>query len=706
MKTRPSLAEIRVDFSLKREVFFVVIGSVLGAVAMIIPRMLFEVGMGLPYYITWIAFGHVIGVYSPQSASAGIAIHMLTAISIGIVIGIFLYKSGILIISKVSNGLLYGLFAGSVVFIIFFIPVYQFVLAPEIIRTIPQVMPTMSEIDATKEIANNLPMTFLGSVIMHLVYGITVGFVSSLLSIKFGARYRCSKCDISFSRIDSYKKHIELIHGVKPIEQKHVLILGGGFAGIEVLKQLQKAFQNDIAVDITLVSKDNFFLFTPMLPEVSSGMIETRNIVTPIRAFCNRARFYEAKVQSIDLYSKEVIISHAIGKQTNPVDWRYHVLKYDYLVVAMGNETNFFGMEDVATHAYTIKSLGDAIVLRNHVINMLEQADIEHEDKLLKERLMTFVVVGGGFSGVETVGELNDFVRDSVKYFYHNIDEKKDLRVILVNSGGRILPEVTEDMSKFALEKLRSNGVDVILNTRLTEANSDSVKLNNGSTIFCHTIVWAGGGKPIPLIQSLPCKHDKSGKIVSNEYLEFQPEDNVAQIEDVNTTAKIQHHDHNNKSESCLFALGDCSSVIDSNTGSPYPPTAQHALRQGRIAANNIISKIRKSLLYDNNYSDTNKKIKNEKKKFDYKTKGMMALIGKRNGVGVLLRYKLHGFMAWSLWRSYYLANLPTIQKKLRVAADWILDLFFKRDVTRLKTPIEEKTSNLDNGIRDKEKTK
>src|SRR5918992_2616721 len=688
MNTKPSLTEIRIDFSLKREAFFVVIGSVLGALTMVIPRMLFEVGMGLPYYLTWIAFGHVVGVYSPQSASAGIAIHMLTAILIGIVVGIFLYKSGILIISKVSNGLLYGLFVGSVVFIIFFIPVYQFVLAPEIIRTIPQVMPTMSEIDVTKEIANNLPMTLLGSVIMHLVYGITVGFVSSLLSIKFGARYRCPKGDISFSRIDSYRKHIELIHGVKPIEQKHVLILGGGFAGIEVLKQLQKAFQNDIAVDITLVSKDNFFLFTPMLPEVSSGMIETRNIVTPIRAFCNRARFYEAKVHSINLHDKKVVISHAIGKQTKPVDWRYHVLKYDYLVVAMGNETNFFGMKDVATHAYTIKSLGDAIVLRNHVINMLEQADIEHEDKPLKESLMTFVVVGGGFSGVETVGELNDFVRDSIKYFYHNIDENKDLRVILVNSGGRILPEVTDDLSKFALEKRKSNGVEVILNTRLTEANSDSVKLNNGSTIFCHTIVWAGGGKPVPLIESLPCKHDKGGKIVTNEYLEFQPEDNILQFEEGSTAAKIQHNNNNNP-ESCLFALGDCSSVIDSNTGSPYPPTAQHALRQGRIAANNIISKIREDSLYDSNYSNTNIKIKIEKKKFDYKTKGMMALIGKRNGVGILIGHKVQGFAAWSIWRSYYLANLPTIQKKLRVAVDWIIDIFFNRDVTRLKTSTE-----------------
>ena len=207
-----------------------------------------------------------------------------------------------------------------------------------------------------------------------------MGVVSSLLSIRFGSRYRCSKCDISFSRIDSYQKHIKLVHGDIPIQQKRILILGGGFAGIQVLMQLQEAFQNDIGVDLTLVSRDNFFLFTPMLPEVSSGMIETRNIVTPVRAFCNRARFYEADIDAIDLQNKDIVISHALGRQSNPIGRRSHILKFDYLVIALGNETNFFGMENVIKNSFTIKTIGDAIVLRNHVINMLEQADIEHED--------------------------------------------------------------------------------------------------------------------------------------------------------------------------------------------------------------------------------------------------------------------------------------------------------------------------------------
>ena len=646
--------KIRVDFSLKREVFFVVIGAIVGAVTFVIPKAIFEVGMGLPYYLTWVAFGHIVGVYSSESVVAGIAIHMLTAISIGIVVGIFLYKSGILNISKLSNGILYGLFAGSIVFAAFFIPVYQFVLAPEIARTMKAMDLYMTQAEEAYEVTDkNFVTLMVGSIITHLVFGVTLGLVSSFLSIRFGSRYRCSICDISFSRIDSYQKHVELVHGAKPIQQKHILILGGGFAGVKVLTQLQKAFQNDVSIDITLISRDNFFLFTPMLPEVSSGMIETRNIVTPVRAFCNRAKFYEANIELVDLKNKQVVITHAIGKQTDPIEWRSHTLNYDYLVVALGSETNFFGMTEVARNAFTVKTISDAIVLRNHVINMLEQADLEHDDINLRKSLMTFVVVGGGFSGVETVGELNDFVRDSIKHFYHNL-EVKDVRVILVNSGRRILPEVTDDLADFALQKLRENEVQVMLNTRLIGVTHDGVSLNDGNVISSNTMIWSGGARPDPLISGLQCKHDNNGRMITNNYLE------------------VQGH------EDSVFALGDCASIIDPNTGNPCPPTAQHALRQGKIAVNNIFSKIRESEHH-------------KKKVFDYKTKGVMTLIGRRNGVGILLGIKVQGFTAWFFWRFYYLSTLPTVQKKLRVMTDWLIDLFFKRDVTRLKTPLEEK---------------
>jgi NADH dehydrogenase len=589
---RRKATEIRVDFSLKREVFFVVIGALLGAVSMLIPTI-FEVGMGIPYYTTWVAFGHVVGVYSSYAAYAGISIHTITSISIGVVVGVFLYKTGILNISKISNGLIYGLFAGSIILVVFFIPVYLLVLLPEIDRTMYAMIQESSynEYESTSSFSQySFPLVIVSYVIMHLVFGITVGLTSSILSIKFGTRYRCSKCDISFSRIDSYKKHM------------------------------------------------------------------TRHIVTPLRVFCNRAKFYEADVESIDMDNKQVVISHRIGKQTNPIEWRSHVLKYDYLVIALGSETNFFGMNEASKQAFTLKSLGDAIVLRNHVINMLEQADIEHEDLNLRTSLLTFLVIGGGFSGVEIVGELNDFVLDSINHFYHNL-EKAKIRRVLVNSGARILPEVTEELSEFALQKLRENGIEVILNTRVIDITSQGVKLNDGTNISTQTIIWAGGGKPPSLLSGLSCEHDKSGRLVTNDFLEV-----------------IGHTES-------VMALGDCASITDPNTGKSCPPTAQHAIRQGKIAAINLISTIKDQV--------------NAKKKFDYKTKGVMTLIGKRNGVGILLGYKIQGFAAWWVWRSYYLLNLPTVEKKLRVMVDWFIDLFFKRDVTRLKTPMEETSVKL-----------
>lgn len=645
------MTEVRVDFSFRREVFFVVIGAIVGAIVMVVPKTIFEVGMGLPYYLTWIVFGRLVGVYSSASVFAGMALHMATAVTIGTVVGIFLYKSGILNISKLSNGLLYGLFAGFIVFVVFFIPVQQLLLGPEIARILAEIDNSITESEAAHQISNNLLTIMLGSIVMHLVFGAALGIFSSALSIKFGSRYRCAQCDISFSRIDSHQKHMELVHGAKPIQLTKILILGGGFGGVEVLQKLQNVFQNDVGIDITLVSKDNFFLFTPMLPEVSSGMIETRHIVTPVRVFCKRARFYEANVQSIDLEKKEIMIAHVIGRQTNTNTMCYHKLEYDYLVLAMGSKTNFFGMQDVEMNSFTIKSVGDAMAIRNHVINMLEQADMEHENSELKKTLMTFVVVGGGFAGVETVGELNDFLRDSIKDFYHNIDEK-DIRIILVNAGGRLLPEVSDDLAEFGLQKLRESGVEVMLNTRVASVTTETVTLSSGLTIPTHTTVWTGGITSNQLIANLQCDHDKSGRIVVNNNLELPKHPGV-------------------------FSIGDSACVMDPNTGKPYPPTAQHALRQGSVCAYNIVSAIKGR----------------RKIEFSYKTKGMMAKIGKRNGVGILFGYKVQGFAAWWMWRSYYLANLPTADKKLRVMADWAIDLFFRRDVTRLKTLTEERES-------------
>src|SRR5918999_376338 len=720
-KESTPISEFKIDFSFRREVLFIIAGALVGAIVYVIPITVFAIEEGSSYYLTWIVFGHIAGVYSSSLTSviiAGFMLHVLTAICIGIIAGLFLYKTNILNISKPSNGLKYGLFVGSLVFVIFAIPVQEFVLGPEFARTIgnnnttttttantspsaatesSQPMVSKPSISSNQIIINQL-RAISNSLIINLVFGITLGLFSSFLSRKFGARYRCPKCDISFSRVDSLQHHLEFVHGSKPIHPKRILILGGGFAGVEVLRRLQDRFQNDVSIDITMVSKDNFFLFTPMLHEVASGMIETRHIVTPIRAFCNRAKFYAAKVESIDLNNRQVQIELPLSSPsttntnsrnvTNPSTTttsyqkqgqgsdhlllsdarrtQLDKLSYDYLVVALGSETKFFGMSDIEKHALTIKSWNDAIIIRNYVIHQLEQAELQlrqqpfSDDKENKgsisysanrENLLTFVVIGGGFAGVETAGELNDFLRDAVNDYYHNI-ESKDIRVIILQAGNRLLPEMSEELANFAMQRLIKSRVEVILNARVTGATANSVELKDGRSISTNTIIWSGGVAPNPITEMLPCERDeKSGRIVVDKRLEVRGYPGV-------------------------FAIGDCAFIIDPNNGNPYPPTAQHAIREGTVAANNMISLIEGKL--------------RRKKVFNYKTKGMMASIGKRNGVGAILGIEVQGFLAWWIWRMYYLANLPTLQKKIRVIADWTLDIFFKRDVTMLKTILED----------------
>jgi NADH dehydrogenase len=450
----------------------------------------------------------------------------------------------------------------------------------------------------------------------------------------------------------------------KSFNPQHIVILGGGFAGIGVLKKLQKKFQKDSDVEITLVSKDNFILFTPMLPEIVSGMIETRHIVTPVREFCKKAKYFEANIKSIDFDNKKVSISHIIGRYTSKKGQQgdkvidnihEHTLNYDYLVIALGSENNFFGNKDIENNSFTMKSIDDAIALRNHIIRILEQANIEQDNHDLRKSLLTFVVVGGGFSGVETVGSVNDFVRDTIRQYYPNI-YMTDVRIILVSATDKILEQIDEGLGKFALEKLEENGVEFIMNSKVKGATKEKAILDNDTEIPCYTIIWTAGVTQNDLIANLSCEHGKGHRILANNYLEVKNYENE------------------------VYALGDCASVTDPHTGNPYPPTAQHAIRQSDIVANNIMLSI-----YEKRRGKE-KLEENKKKKFNYKTKGMMAQIGKRTGVAILFgKIKLHGFLAWWLWRTYYLANLPTIKKKLKVVGDWTSDILFKPDVSQVQ---------------------
>lgn len=445
--------------------------------------------------------------------------------------------------------------------------------------------------------------------------------------------HRCNKCHLEFQKKRTLEQHIQYIHKSDFPSVKKILILGGGFGGVNILRDIQKMFQDKVNVDISIVNQENFFLFTPMLPEVASGMIHPRDISIPIRTFCKRAKFYQAVVSSIDLEQKLVTI-------TRLFDGKVHALEYDYLVLALGSVTNFFGNINIEKHSFTIKTIEDAIGIRNHAINMLENAG-QTSDPDLQQKLMTFTVVGGGFAGVETIGELNHLIRESASRMYPNINREK-INMVLVSSKNGILPEVSESLSKKAMKYLKNHGVKVLTNTKAIDADEDYVLLDNNKKIPCTTLIWTGGVTVDPVISELKCEHEKSGKVQVDKFLRLIGYPNV-------------------------FALGDCAEIIDIATGKPYPPTAQHAIHQSQTVSHNL------------NVSLTGKDKMNQ---FSYHSNGMMATIGKRNAIVSIFGYNLQGIIPWLIWRTYYVLQMPSIGKKIKVILDWTVDSFFKRDLT------------------------
>ncbi|MDE1842977.1 MAG: NAD(P)/FAD-dependent oxidoreductase [Thaumarchaeota archaeon] len=428
-----------------------------------------------------------------------------------------------------------------------------------------------------------------------------------------------------------------------------ILILGGGFAGSNILREMQKQQRDD--VEITLVSQDNFFLFTPMLPEVSSGMLHASDITTPIRSFCKTANFCHAKITSIDLQNRNVSLIRIFDEKET-------TLEYDYLVLALGSKDNFFGNVNIENFAFTIKTLEDAIAIRNHIISVLECADQE-KDQILQEQLLRFVIVGGGFAGVEIATEIHHFLHDATKNYYKNIDPKK-IKTIIISARDGILPEVGDDLGKFALEYVQKSGIEVYVNTKALDAGENHVLLSDNTIIPCATLVWAGGVTVDPLIASLKCEHGQSGRLVVDQYL------------------RLKDNTH-------VFALGDCAHLVDAKNNLVYPTTAQIAIRQAKLVSDNLFAEITGNA--------------NLVKPFEYHNKGVMATIGKRTGVALLNGRQVHGFPAWLLWRTFYWLHLPTREKKLKVGFDWILGTIFRADImtvgfikkktlSRLETPI------------------
>ena len=413
--------------------------------------------------------------------------------------------------------------------------------------------------------------------------------------------------------------------------QTRVVVLGGGFGGVYTALHLERMLGPSAA--ITLVSRENFFLFTPMLHEVAASDIDITHVVSPLRALLRRTSVFVGEVQGVDGQARTVTVTHGAGAHP-------HRLSYDHLVIALGSITNFYGLPGLDRYALTMKTLGDAIHLRNEVIAAMEEAD--GECVAVDAEPLTCVVVGGGFAGVETVAGLNDFVHDGLRY-YRRLGPGR-VRVVLIHSGSVILPELGEKLGRYAQQELARSGVEIVTNARVAACDADGIRLSDGRSIHSRLVVWTAGTSPHPLIHALPCQLDH-GRIVVDETLAVPGWQGV-------------------------WALGDCAVVPDHRTGKPYPPTAQHAIREAKTVARNIAATMAGRPLVP----------------FRFRTLGQLAAIGRRAGVARVFGVNFSGFFAWWLWRTIYLSKLPRLDRKIRVAIDWTLDLLFAKDFVQFLT--------------------
>ena len=414
-----------------------------------------------------------------------------------------------------------------------------------------------------------------------------------------------------------------------------VVIIGGGFGAIYTALGLERGLRPEDRTEVTLISPENFFLFTPMLAEIVSSQIDTSHAINPIRRMFKRTRFVEGLAVGIDLDARKVRVHHP-----NDEEREY---PYDHLVIGVGAQTGYFGMEDVQKNSYTAKTLGDAILLRNRIIALLEIAEVEDNPEARAE-ILTVVLAGGGFTGVEMAGEINDLFRGAAKS-YPGI-QQRDIRVILVEAKDRILPEFDAQLATFAANRLRASGVEVRTNTTVSGATDREVRIKGADSIPTRTLIWNTGVAPNPLITGSDLPKTGRGWIEVDAHMRVNGRPGV-------------------------WALGDCAQIPDPlKPGHDQPALAQHAIREASQLASNILAAIRGQ----------------PTEPFQYRTLGQMATLGHYNGVGTILSVRVWGFVAWALWRTYYLWRLPRLEKRLRVATDWTVDLIFGRDISQIQT--------------------
>jgi NADH dehydrogenase len=417
-------------------------------------------------------------------------------------------------------------------------------------------------------------------------------------------------------------------------KKTRILILGAGFGGTYAALRLEKTLARRDDCEVTLVDRCNFILFTPMLHEVAASDLDPSDIVNPIRKMLRRVTFFEAMVERIDLDQKKVEICYGFPRQSR-------MLEFDHLVVALGSTTKFFD-DDTSKNAVEMKTLGDALFLRNRMIGVMESANVT-EDESIRRRLLTFVVAGGGFAGVETIGAMNDFLQEAIRY-YPRLDPKM-LRVVLVHPGEVLLPEFSKPLGEYTGKKLSKAGIDIRYKTKVQTYDGTTVKIDPGESIEAGTLLWTAGVAPDRLVERLPLKKEK-GRIVVNGCMQSDERPGI-------------------------WAVGDAASIPNPHDGGkPYAATAQAAIRQGSVLAKNIEACI----------------LGGTQKPFNYRIMGQLAAIGQRTGTAQIFGFRFSGFFAWFLWRGTYLWKLPGLEKKIRVGISWALDLVFTRDLVQLIT--------------------
>ena len=396
-------------------------------------------------------------------------------------------------------------------------------------------------------------------------------------------------------------------------------MIGGGFAGAYVARELGDR-------GATVVSKDNFMLYTPLLPEAASGTLEPRHCVVPLRAMCPHAELILGTVTALDLEARAATVETDEGTQT---------VGGQELVLALGAVPRTLPIPGLAEHGLSFKTLADAINLRNHVLHQLEAADAALDEEERSRRL-TFVFVGAGYAGVEALAELSDLAEDALRYYPRLRSTPR--RWVLVDAAPRILPDIPPPLGDYAAAELEQRGMEIHVGTTLESVSADEAVLGDGTRIATNTLVWTAGVAPNPALRAWSLPLDEKGRVEVDELL------------------RVRGHEH-------VWALGDCALVPNTRSDKPDPPTCQHALRQARRLARNLSG---------------------PPEPYGYRMLGQVATLGRHKGIAEVLGLRLRGFAGWWVTRSYHLYQLPLAQRKLRVVVDWTVALFFRRDTAEL----------------------